>query len=326
MVSESVEVFASRYPDGRPTVSVVIPTYNCEGYIADTISSVLGQTFGDLELIVVDDGSSDRTAELAGAYGPPVRIVHQSNAGVCAARNRGIREAAGRYICLLDHDDYWFPAKLRQQVEVMESDPGCGVVYTSFIRWYPDAAGVFPAPETFEMSDDAQGIESESSGWIYHLLLLDCWILTSTAMFRRELFDRCGFFDESLAYSEDWDLWLRISRKYPFIKLKNQLALYRQYPEQGSAWIRDRDYRTILLEKAVRTWGYCSPDGHCLPPRQFKRQLSEYHAKFALQQLVGGHRSRSIQSFAKAWAADPANFRRMAYLLAATFGWRPNAV
>ena len=95
--------------DPKPTVSVIIPSYNCEAYIAETIGSVLDQTFRDLELIVVDDGSTDGTREIVASYGAPVRLLTQKNAGVCAARNYGIREALGQYICLMDHDDYWFP-------------------------------------------------------------------------------------------------------------------------------------------------------------------------------------------------------------------------
>src|SRR5688572_25071133 len=100
-----------------PRVAVIIPSYNCQRYIAYTIDSVLNQTLNDLELIVVDDGSTDRTQEIIASYGSPVRLIAQANAGVCAARNRGIREATSDFICLLDHDDYWFPDKLARQVE-----------------------------------------------------------------------------------------------------------------------------------------------------------------------------------------------------------------
>src|SRR5688572_3231285 len=98
--------------DRKPTVSVIIPSYNCEAYIAETLGSVVGQTFGDLEIIVVDDGSTDRTREIVASFEPRVRLLTQKNNGVCAARNYGIREAQGQYVCLMDHDDYWLPDKL----------------------------------------------------------------------------------------------------------------------------------------------------------------------------------------------------------------------
>ena len=88
----------------KPAITVIIPSYNCELYIAETLESILNQTFKDVEIIVVDDGSTDKTRQIITSYGTYVRLVTQTNAGVCAARNRGIREAAGQYICLMDHD------------------------------------------------------------------------------------------------------------------------------------------------------------------------------------------------------------------------------
>ena len=217
----------------KPTVSVIIPSYNCELYIAETLKSILGQTFKDIEIIVVDDGSTDKTWQIVTSYAP-VRLITQANAGVCAARNRGIREAAGQYICLMDHDDYWLPDKLALQLEQMQRHPEVGLVYSTFTWWNPGPEGVFPDPGNYKDESSGSAIDEEFSGWIYHLLLLDCWVLTSSALIRAEVFNKCGAFDESLPYSEDWDLWLRISREYPFIKLKKALTLYRQHPQQGN--------------------------------------------------------------------------------------------
>src|SRR5687768_3824605 len=164
----------------KPVVSVIIPTYNCEAYIAETVDSVLGQTFGNLEIIVIDDGSTDRTREIVASYGPLVRLITQANSGVCAARNRGIREAAGRYLCLMDHDDYWFADKLALQVQEMERQPQVGLVYSTFVFWYPDAEGRFPDPGSYRTVPEPSGVDEAFSGWIYHLLLLDCWVLTSS--------------------------------------------------------------------------------------------------------------------------------------------------
>ena len=120
----------------------------------------------------------------------------------------------------MDHDDYWFPDKLELQFEEMCKNQEAGLVYNSFIPWLPDAKGVFPEPHSFELASYSSHIDEEFSGWIYHLLLLDCWVLTSTVMTRAEVFNKCGTFDESLPFGEDWDFWLRISREYPFVKLK----------------------------------------------------------------------------------------------------------
>lgn len=306
-----------------PAVSVVIPSYNCEKYIAETISSVLAQTYGDLEVLVVDDGSTDNTRGIVSAFGSPVRLITQSNSGVCVARNRGAKEAKGEFICFMDHDDYWFSDKLALQIDAMSSHPECGVVFASFILWNQDATGSFPASNSFDLSQYPEGEDPEYSGWIYHQFLLDCWMLTSTAMFRREVFERCGTFDETLPYSEDWDLWLRISREYQFIKLKRPNTLYRQHHRQGNRVVRDVDYRTLLLLKAVNKWGFCSPDGQCMRKRQFHEQLSNYHAMFGLQHLSHGKRVIGIHSLTKAWFINPKRIKYSFYMLAGVFGWKP---
>ncbi len=307
-----------------PTVSVIIPAYNCERYITDTITSVLDQTYQDFELIVVDDGSTDRTREVISSFGPPVRLLTQPNAGVCRSRNRGIRESRGQYLCLMDHDDYWFPDKLEHQVRIMDAHPDCGVSYSSFIRWYADSQGCFPPPAQFHPEIDPEAVDEEYSGWIYHHFLTDCWMLTSTAMFRRCVFKTCGVFDEALPYSEDWDLWLRISRECSFLKLERPTTLYRQHPAQGNRVVRGVDYRTLLLAKAVKKWGLCSRDGRCLAPGRFRRQLATYHADYAFHHVAAGNRGTAISSLWKAWACHPLKIRYLVYIFGALFGWRPD--
>ncbi|HTJ54113.1 MAG TPA: glycosyltransferase [Nitrosospira sp.] len=307
----------------RPTVSVIIPSYNCELYIAETLESILDQTFKDIEIIVVDDGSTDKTRQIVTSYGAPVRLVTQANAGVCAARNRGIREAAGQYICLMDHDDYWLPDKLAWQLEQMQRHPEVALVYSTFAWWNPDPNGVFPDPRNYKDDSSCAVIDEEFSGWIYHLLLLDCWVLTSSALIRAEVFDKCGSFDESLPYSEDWDLWLRIAREYSFIKLKKALTLYRQHPRQGNRTPRNIDYRTELLSRAVARWGLCSPDGRCITRRQFRETISRYHMEFGIRHLVAGNVRIANHSFLKSWLASPARLKRLAYIPAGLLGWRP---
>lgn len=307
-----------------PLVSVVIPSYNCERYITETISSVLQQSFRDLELIVVDDGSQDRTREIVAGFGEPVRLITQSNARVCAARNRGLAESRGRFVCFMDHDDYWFPDKLALQVEAMRSHPEVGVVYGGFILWEIDQNGMFPAPANVDLADYPAGQDDDFSGWIYHQFLLDCWMLTSTAMFRREIFDRCAPFDVNLPYSEDWELWLRLSREYPFLKLHRPNTLYRQHARQGNRMVREIDYRTELLSKAVKQWGFCSRDGRCLDRRLFYTQLARYHTEFAMAHALAGNAGVARGSLLKAWQTLPINPKPLMYIVALTLGWRPD--
>lgn len=307
-----------------PTVSVIIPSYNCEAYIADTIDSVLNQTYKDIELLVIDDGSSDRTREIVASYNHPVRLITQANARVSAARNRGIREAKGEYICLLDHDDYWFPEKLDRQLKGFQAHPDAGVIYSAFILWKPDRHGHFPDPVGIDLTVYPDGIDPDFSGWVYHQFLLDCWMLTSTTMFKADVFQRCGVFDELLPYSEDWDLWLRVSQEFPMIQLSRPTTLYRQHPEQGNRLVRDVDYRTELLIKSGQRWGLCSRDGRCLTRRQFRKQIAECHASYGLHHLRAGNSGEAFSALRKAWWVNPRRVRYLAYILAGSLGWRPN--
>jgi len=306
-----------------PKVSVIIPSFNCELYIAETINSVLNQSHKNIELIVVDDGSSDRTREIVASFGPQVRLIAQPNSGRCAARNRGIREARGEYICLLDHDDYWFFDKIERQLTEFKRHPEAGGVYSNYIIWHRDVVGQFPVPDSIDLTNYSDGIDEELSGWIYHQFLINIYMLTSAAMFRVEVFERCGVYDESLPYSEDWELWLRISREYPLIKLNRPTTLYRQHPQQVNRVMREIDYRIELLSKAAEKWGLCSRDGRCVTHRQFMNQLASYHMSFALCHLRDGKRSIAIRSFIKAWFARPMKLKYLAYLLAAMLGWKP---
>ena len=306
-----------------PKVSVIIPSYNCERYIKKTIDSILNQTSNDIEIIVVDDGSTDVTKDIISSYDSRVKLIAQANAGVSAARNRGIREASGEFICLMDHDDYWFPHKLARQVKEFQIHPEVGVVYSTFIRWYPDHSGCYPAPESYDLLSYPDNIDPDYSGWVYHQFLLDCWMLTSTAMFRAEVFEKCGLFKESLPYSEDWELWLRISRMYPFIQLRRPTTLYRQHDRQGNRIIRDVDYRTTLLTQTTNQWGLCSRDGRCVTRGQYLENLASYHAEFAFEHLKAGKRSIAIRSFINACICFPMGMKYYAYIVLACIGWKP---
>ena len=304
------------------SVSVIIPSFNCEAYIEQTLAGVLAQQVDELEVLVVDDGSSDRTEALVRGHDSRVRWIPQANAGVSRARNHGIAQARGQYICLLDHDDWWYPHKLRRQLQAMADFPDAGVVFSSFIVWPPGPDGRFPAPESYRIEDVPDDIDPEFTGWIYHQFLLDCWMLTSTSMFRREVFERCGTFDEKLPFSEDWDLWLRLARAYEFVQLRRPTTLYRKHTTQGSGWHRPVDYRTRLLERNAAEFGLASRDGRAVTRRAFEHQLARYHADFARGELHAGRSATALASYRKAWRLHPLFWKYSAYILATLAGWR----
>jgi glycosyltransferase involved in cell wall biosynthesis len=174
-----------------PTVSAIIPAYNASRYIARAIESCLAQTHPPIEVIVVDDGSTDDTAAIAAGFPAPVRLIRQANGGPASARNHGARIATGEWLALLDADDVWFADKLRAQLEYA-TDPGIGVIYSLFDNYSGRADPIEPG---------------FSDLWRYN------WIGNSSALVRRSAFESVGGFheDRALMSVEDYNLWIRLA-------------------------------------------------------------------------------------------------------------------
>ena len=182
---------------------MIIPTHNRADVLGRAIASVLAQTLSDLELIVVDDGSTDRTPEvLAGFDDPRLTGMHQENKGVSAARNRGIAASHGRLIALLDSDDTWMPDKLEKQVRFM-AESGMEICQTDEI-WVRNGVRVNPRFK-----------HAKPAGWFLERSLELCLVSPSCVMFSRRLWDELGPFDERLPACEDYSLWLRVGVRYP---------------------------------------------------------------------------------------------------------------
>jgi glycosyltransferase involved in cell wall biosynthesis len=250
----------------QPKVSVIIPTYNRGKFIGAAVQSVLDQTFQDFEVIVVDDGSTDQTADIVQAFfSEKVQYVYQPNCGRSNARNHAIEMAKGRYITFLDSDDLYLPNKLALQIDYMDAHPEIGMVYTS--AHCIDENGVRTKDE----------YKATISGWIYkHIaFFVPVTITLPTVMVRKEVFDKVGGFDESMARFEDTDMWRRISKYYQINALQEQTCLLRthtdnalaaQHPEQMSGaleyyvkkiGIEDTDVGTIMRRKGIaRLYGY----------------------------------------------------------------------
>ena len=224
------------------TVSVIIPTYNRGWIVRDAIDSVLGQTYTDFELIVVDDGSSDRTPPILDAYGDRLCVIRQANQGVSAARNRGIGESSGTLIALLDSDDIWLPKKLAVQVDFFKRNPAALICQTEEI-WIRNGLRVNPGKR-----------HRKPSGMIFERSLELCLVSPSAVMVQRELFEKVGQFDESLPACEDYDLWLRVGCRFPVHLIDKPLTIKRgghedQLSRQSSL---DR-YRIRSLVKLIES-------------------------------------------------------------------------
>ena len=206
-----------------PRVSVVIPVFNGERFVADAVKSALAQSLRELEVIVVDDGSEDSTPDVVDALSDDrIRYVRQENQGLAGARNRGIEEAGADLIAFLDADDLWFPCKLTKQLAGMRSD---AVVYSDVAFW--DAAtGRVIGP--YEVFDRFPGDRSKFSGDILLGLLGQNFVHPSSVVLHRDRLQEVGPFDPGLLLVEDWDLWLRLAERVPFRRVDAPLVLVRR--------------------------------------------------------------------------------------------------
>ena len=203
-------------------VSVIIPAYNAECFIADTLESVFAQTYTPIEVIVIDDGSTDTTAAIVRAKFPQARLFQKPNGGVSSARNLGIRMATGCFVAFLDADDLWLHDKLLKQVNLLSQHPDIAWCYCDCQYFRGDRRNV-----KYRLSMVANPYQ----GNILRPLFLENFISSPTPLIKREVFEHVGFFDERIHIAEDWDMWLRIARSYVVAYLPEHLALYRQYSQ-----------------------------------------------------------------------------------------------
>lgn len=245
-----------------PKVSVIIPTYNRAKFIEAAIQSVLDQTYQDFEIILVDDGSTDETAEIIKSFPTDkLKYIYQENCGRSNARNHALRLAKGRYIAFLDSDDLYLPGKLELQVGYMEEHPEVDMIYTS----------------AYCMDENGNSInhhyDAKVSGWIYKYIafFVPVTITLPTVMARREVFDKVGGFDEKMERFEDTDMWRRISKCFffgaiaePTCKLRTHSdnTLVSQDPQKivtaldyyaSKVFREDIDVGVITLRKGVST-------------------------------------------------------------------------
>lgn len=225
-----------------PLVSVIIPTYNRGWVLAEAVESVLAQDFGDYELIVVDDGSTDNSQEILASYHQDLIVLRQSNQGVSAARNRGIAESSGQLVAFLDSDDLWLPQKLSHQVEFFKANPDAVIHQTEEI-WIRNGVRVNPKKRHHKFS-----------GMIFERSLALCLVSPSAVMIRKTVFESVGLFDQRLPACEDYDLWLRISCRYPVYLQDSPLIIKRGgHPDQLSRASGLDKYRIQALKKIIES-------------------------------------------------------------------------
>lgn len=274
-------------------VSVIIPSYNRAAYIDQTVKSVLEQTYPHVELIVVDDGSSDGTFERLQAYGDAIRLLtHEghANKGQSAALNLGLSVATGDYIAILDSDDYWAPEKLENQVLYMGGHPDVGLVYCN--GYHVDADGNILYP--FHSSDHVEPNDPNR-------VLLDCYmLLPQSSLVRSEVFRRAGLFDEGLRAAQDHDMLIRIAELTTFAYQPQFWFYYRRHDSSISVNGLERRWRNgfLILEKARHRFSY--------RPATIRKRLAVLNFRLGQLYWNEGKKLKSMSFLLRAGMLDPA--------------------
>ena len=301
-----------------PLVSVVMPAYNSARYIAEAIDSALHQDYPALEIIVVDDGSTDDTVNIVSRYGDKVRLLSQKNQGSAAARNLGIRQARGKYIAFLDADDAWWRHKIRHQVEALVAG-GYKMAYSRFIWWHPNEHGQHTQAETeFEQAANPN-LSSAAivTGWPYAELLLDCIVWTSTVIVEKAELETAGLFDESLRKGQDYDLWLRLSRQTEMAGLEKPTALYRIHPASITSSVKEVNYEYLILSRAVERWSEAGPDGRSPPKGLVAARLARSSFGHGHAHLMHGNPRIAAESFRLSMRHSGIRIKTLAWFLVA---------
>ncbi|MCG5510352.1 glycosyltransferase [Ectothiorhodospira lacustris] len=299
-----------------------MPSYNTGAYIQEAIESVLDQDYPNIELIIVDDGSTDETIDLLKSYGDRITLITQENQGAAAARNAGMAAAAGEYIAFLDSDDIWLPGKLSLQIQHLERHPNISMVYARWQVWKPDTEGRFPAALSY-ISTPTMGqpasIVPDRSGWLYNRLLFSSLLHTITVVFRRTLIDTIGLFDTTLKRGQDYDYWIRASRVTEIHQLDRILALYRVHGRGCIHKWPHENYERIVVEKALARWGLKGPNQEYTAPADIKKRLADISFDFGYHHYWAGDPQLALRSFAYSATRRPGRPATWRYLLLSAF-------
>ena len=286
--------------DSNPLVSIIIPAYNAEKYIQRALESALAQTYKDIEIIVIDDGSTDKTAEIIKTYQDP-RIIYffQKNQGQGPARNNGIKKSQGEYITFLDADDYYFPEKVEKQVRFLENHSEYQAVYCNALHFYSAHPLVF-----FKKKHNYH------SGDIFKDLLESSYINLNTIMVSRQILDKAGLFNENRYCPEDWELWLKISRAgFQFGYLDEDLVKVEIRPDSNTTMAIQWILKNNALKMFENIFSSMSQKEKVL--YKTEEILRKMRFKLAVACLVGGRKKDFFKTFVSLYKFP---FKIFAYL------------
>jgi glycosyltransferase involved in cell wall biosynthesis len=301
-----------------PLVSVVVPAYNASAHIADTLDSTLAQTHAHTEVIVVDDGSTDGPSDVVARYADRIRCVRQSNAGVGAARNHGLRLARGDFIAFLDADDVWSPHMLETQLALLARYPRSGFVAANGVQ-IEENGDEGPALLWGDIADALRAApEGIVHGRYHHEMIANNAITTvGQVLLPRRVMEDVGPFVEPRSQSEDWDLWLRVTARYPVTFHRRRLLRYRRTEVSTSGPAVIRHIRWAIRGAAVirRHLPASPPEARVLFRRKLERAVGEAAREaYYLGRRVDVELGR--RSLIDLWRALPTSTRIPLYLVA----------
>lgn len=289
-----------------------MPAFNCQAFISAALTSIFNQGVEDIEVIVVDDGSTDGTAEIAAAHDPRVKVYASNHMGPASARNLAVAQSTGEFLAFLDADDMWLPGKLMAQVQFLAATPKAKIVYTGHKVWRADADGTFPLWDSIQWSTE-EGLEPAKSGWIYPEMLLDSQIHIITAVCHRSVFDSVGGFDGTFGKGSDYDFWIKASHQYQVYRLARDGALYRIHAGGISMRKVDICAQYEIVNRAILTFGYDGPDGRPADRTKIAARLAEVCFGHAYGHFRGGNLAVAADFFGKAISFGRRDAKTIAY-------------
>ena len=291
-----------------PKVSVVMPVYNGERFLRESLDSVFAQTFQDFEVLCVDDGSTDNSAAVFEQYGVRIRVLRQKNAGQSAARNAGVILAKGQYIAFLDQDDLWYPSKLLRQLAAIEADPRVVLVHCDFDR----------IDEKGRMVQERAGTIERASALASPMgqLIGEALIFPSAMLIRREGFARSGGFHAELQGFEDFDLIARLKQQGEFVMVEERGMAYRLHGQGftragGLHIIRSRERFLRRMEGLYR--------GDRTKQAIVRRMLADCYSDWGIHEVRQGNKLEGRRKLIESLRCNPAKMRTYSRLLRAIF-------
>lgn len=293
-----IETACQTESNTQPLVSVIIPLFNREMYIGQCIESVIAQRYANLQLIVVDDGSSDNSTNVVEQYAPTTLLRHPNgeNRGVSASINLGIAEAQGKYVAILDSDDYWRNGFLEITVKYMECHPDIGLVYV-------DGDAVSAEGEVLHHLFSADHTETQDPSRV----LLDCYLLPGESLVRRETYARTGYFDESLRAAQDHDMCIRMAEITDFAYLPQRLFCYRQHSDSISTNSLHTRWTNgfKILQRAKRRYPY--------PASVVRKRRAVLHYRMGQVMFGDSAHLKGVYHWLKSLALDPLRALRVVF-------------